>query len=91
MAADGLGGAVRALQAANMVLVGQMIIACARERRESRGAHQRTDFPARDDADWLRHTGVCKRRDPEHRTCSGPDTLIQAHRYTKEEVEWPCC
>ena len=60
MAADGLSGAVRALQAANMALVGQMIIASARERRESRGAHQRTDFAAPDDANWLRHIGVRK-------------------------------
>jgi succinate dehydrogenase/fumarate reductase flavoprotein subunit len=60
MAIDGLGNSVRALEAANMVLVGRMIIAAARERRESRGAHQRTDFAARDDANWLRHTGVTK-------------------------------
>jgi len=60
MAADGLGDSVRALEAANMVLVARMIVAAARERRESRGAHQRTDFAARDDANWLRHTGVTK-------------------------------
>lgn len=60
MAVDGLGDSVRALEAANMVLVGRMIVAAARERRESRGAHQRTDFAARDDANWLRHTGVTK-------------------------------
>jgi succinate dehydrogenase/fumarate reductase flavoprotein subunit len=60
MAADGIGESVDALQAANMVLVGRMIVASARERRESRGAHQRTDFAARDDANWLRHTGVSK-------------------------------
>jgi succinate dehydrogenase/fumarate reductase flavoprotein subunit len=58
MAVEGPGEAVRALQAANMVLVGQIIVAAARERRESRGAHQRTDFTARDDANWLRHTGI---------------------------------
>jgi succinate dehydrogenase/fumarate reductase flavoprotein subunit len=60
MAVDGLGDAVRALQAANMVLVARIIIAAARARRESRGAHQRTDFAARDDANWLRHTGVSR-------------------------------
>ncbi|MBE0626457.1 MAG: FAD-binding protein [Burkholderiales bacterium] len=58
MAVEGLGEAVRALQAANMVLVGNIIVAAARARRESRGAHQRTDFTACDDANWLRHTGV---------------------------------
>ena len=60
MKVDGPGDAVRALQAANMLLVGRMIIAAARERRESRGAHQRTDFAARDDANWLHHTGIRK-------------------------------
>jgi len=60
MALDGLGDSVRALEAANMVLVARMIVATARERRESRGAHQRTDFAERDDANWLRHTGIKK-------------------------------
>ncbi len=60
--ADGPGDAVRAVQAANMVLVGCMIIASARKRRESRGAHQRTDFATRDDANWLRHTGIKRDR-----------------------------
>ncbi len=55
------GDIVRALEAANMVLVGRMIVAAARARRESRGAHQRSDFPSGDDANWLRHTGI--RRD----------------------------
>ena len=32
-----------------------MIIQAALLRTESRGAHQRTDFPLRDDAYWLRH------------------------------------
>ena len=26
------------------------------ERKESRGSHFRTDFPQRDDANWLKHT-----------------------------------
>lgn len=34
----------------------------ARLRRESRGHHARTDYPERDDAGWLRHTIVRKRR-----------------------------
>ena len=54
------GDSLRALEASNMILVGRMIIAAARERRESRGAHQRTDFTASDDANWLRHTAVRK-------------------------------
>jgi len=28
----------------------------AQARTESRGAHDRSDFPERDDANWLKHT-----------------------------------
>jgi succinate dehydrogenase/fumarate reductase flavoprotein subunit len=55
--------AVCALEATNMVRVCRIIVAAARKRRESRGAHQRTDFPAHDDALWLHHIGIRKKRD----------------------------
>jgi succinate dehydrogenase/fumarate reductase flavoprotein subunit len=35
-----------------MLIAAQLILTAARERCESRGAHFRTDFPARDDARW---------------------------------------
>ena len=40
----------------NMLDVAQVIVASALAREESRGAHYRTDFPERDDANWLQHT-----------------------------------
>lgn len=46
---------VRALEAANMVTSAKLVTRAALERTESRGAHQRTDHPDRDDARWLRH------------------------------------
>jgi L-aspartate oxidase len=38
----------------NMLTVAQLIIDAALERDETRGVHFRTDFPAQDDARWLR-------------------------------------
>ena len=47
--------AVELGEARRMADVGTTIIRAALSRTESRGAHQRTDFPQRDDATWLRH------------------------------------
>lgn len=41
-----------------MLDVAETIAACAYNRQESRGAHQRTDFPARDDGTYLAHSLV---------------------------------
>lgn len=46
---------VRALEARNMVASARRVTEAALARTESRGAHQRTDFPERDDANWLKH------------------------------------
>src|SRR5262249_56249866 len=45
-----------ALELSYMLDVAQTIIQCALERRESRGSHQRTDYPERDDERFLAHS-----------------------------------
>jgi L-aspartate oxidase len=46
------------LELRNIALVAELIIRCARTRRESRGLHFNVDCPERDDEHWLRHTVV---------------------------------
>ncbi len=45
-----------ALETGHMLALAEVIVAGAIARTESRGAHARTDFPKRDDANWMKHT-----------------------------------
>ena len=47
---------VEALELDNLIEFAKATIVSAEARRESRGAQARSDYPARDDANWLRHT-----------------------------------
>lgn len=45
-----------AIEAEHLLTFSEVIVAGALTRTESRGAHSRTDFPKRDDKNWLKHT-----------------------------------
>jgi len=47
---------VEALELENLVEVATSTMVSAHARQESRGAHDRSDFPDRDDAKWMKHT-----------------------------------
>jgi succinate dehydrogenase / fumarate reductase flavoprotein subunit len=47
---------VEALELDNLVEAAKATIVSAEARRESRGAQARSDYPDRDDAQWLKHT-----------------------------------
>jgi len=47
---------LQALELGSMLDCAEAVVVSARERRESRGAHQRLDFPERDDRNYLRHS-----------------------------------
>ena len=47
---------VEALEVENLIEVAVASLVSANARTESRGAHDRSDFPDRDDANWIKHT-----------------------------------
>jgi succinate dehydrogenase / fumarate reductase flavoprotein subunit len=47
---------IEALELRSIMIVGQMILSSALNRRESRGAHSREDYTTRDDGNFLKHT-----------------------------------
>jgi fumarate reductase flavoprotein subunit len=47
---------LQALELGSMLDCAEAVVACAAARTESRGAHQRLDFPERDDTNFLRHS-----------------------------------
>ncbi|MCS7256512.1 MAG: succinate dehydrogenase flavoprotein subunit [Thermomicrobium sp.] len=51
---------VEALELGFLLDCAEAIAASALAREESRGAHYREDFPARDDANWLKHTLITR-------------------------------
>ena len=47
---------VEALELLNLLEVAEATAISANERKESRGAHSRDDYPERDDENWLKHS-----------------------------------
>jgi fumarate reductase flavoprotein subunit len=58
---------IAALELGYMLDIAECIVHSARNREESRGAHQRTDFPARDDQRFLAHSLVHRNADGSQR------------------------
>jgi fumarate reductase flavoprotein subunit len=66
-----------ALELANMLDIGECILRSGLQREESRGAHQRTDFPDRDDDRFLSHQLVHRAPDGNPRTETLPVTITR--------------
>jgi succinate dehydrogenase / fumarate reductase flavoprotein subunit len=49
---------ISAIELGYMLDVAEAIVVAAQERKESRGAQFRTDFPERNDAEWLKHIDI---------------------------------
>ena len=68
---------VSALELANMLDVAETIVMSALRREESRGAHQRTDFPERDDERFLGHSVIHRNPDGSARVEYLPVTITR--------------
>ena len=68
---------VSALELAFMLDIAETMVAAALRREESRGAHQRTDFPKRDDVRFLAHSLVYRNPDGLPRVDYLPVTITR--------------
>jgi fumarate reductase flavoprotein subunit len=68
---------VAALELANMLDIAECMLRSGLAREESRGAHQRTDFPARDDERFLTHQLVRRGADGSPRVETMPVTITR--------------
>ena len=68
---------VAAVELSFMLDIAEAIVISALRRQESRGAHQRTDFPARDDERFLAHSLIFREPDGSSRVEYLPVTLTR--------------
>lgn len=68
---------VAALELANMLDLAECMLQSGLQREESRGAHQRTDFPSRDDEHFLTHLLVHRNADGTARVTRLPVTITR--------------
>ena len=68
---------ISALELSHMLDVAETMAQCALQRTESRGAHQRTDYPARDDEKFLAHSMVCRSADGRPQVEYAPVTITR--------------
>jgi succinate dehydrogenase / fumarate reductase flavoprotein subunit len=66
-----------AIELGYMLDCAEAIVVAAIERKESRGAQYRTDFPERNDAEWLKHIDISVNGDDTPKVSYSPVTITQ--------------
>lgn len=67
---------MEAIELGHQLDISEVILVSALDRKESRGAHFREDFPARDDRNYLKHTLAFQ-------TASGPEVKHKPVKVTR--------
>lgn len=78
---------VEAVELGNLLSFSEVIVAGALARKESRGAHFRSDYPKRDDKNWLRHT-LAWRTDRGVKLDHSKRVVIYMDRYPPQERKY---
>jgi succinate dehydrogenase / fumarate reductase flavoprotein subunit len=68
---------IAAIELGYMLDCAEAIVLAAQERKESRGAQFRTDFPKRDDDEWLKHIDVSRDGDGDPELSYSPVTITR--------------
>ncbi|MFO7537743.1 MAG: FAD-binding protein, partial [Chloroflexota bacterium] len=76
-----------AIEAEHLLNFSAVIVACALNRTESRGAHSRLDFPKRDDEQWLKHT-IAHLSESGEPVLSYKSVFIDWERYPPEQRKY---
>jgi succinate dehydrogenase / fumarate reductase flavoprotein subunit len=66
-----------AIELGYMLTCAEATVVAAIERKESRGAQFRTDFPDRNDDEWLKHIDISRNGDDAPRVSYSPVTITQ--------------
>ncbi len=77
-----------ALETDHLLTFSEVIVSSAKERKESRGAHSRTDHPKRDDKNWIKHILATKDSSTEEPILSLKDVNIDWERYPPQERKY---
>jgi succinate dehydrogenase / fumarate reductase flavoprotein subunit len=75
-----------AFETQHLLTFSEVIVAGALARTESRGAHFRTDYPKRDDQNWIKHT--LAQRSDAGLVLSYRDVVIDWEKYPPQERKY---
>ena len=67
----------------------EAVVVSAIERKESRGAQFRTDFPSRNDEEWLKHINLTRNGGDEPEVSYSEVTMTRWEPEETEVLTWP--
>ncbi len=75
-----------AIETEHLLTFSEVVVVSGMARTESRGAHYRTDYPGRDDENWLKHTMA--RKDEDEPQLSYKSVNIDWERFPPQERKY---